>query len=133
LYLNEYSKKPPKKLPFESATFYLFRLMLFPILMTLLVGLDITIWTLKDINYVFIFHLDPRRHISKWKLFEISLLLYFLWIITLDIYIWSAIVQKHFDQWLFPIILFSVYIMWFISPLPIFERTSRYWLIKKLL
>ena len=67
-----------------------------------------------------------------------SLILYFLWICTLNFYIWSIVMEAEsylsWGQytWLAPVILMAFYIFWLILPLPILKRGSRYWFLKKM-
>jgi hypothetical protein len=65
-----------------------------------------------------------------------GLILYFLWICTLNFYIWSVVMEARGFlswgnvTWISPVILLAIYIIWLLMPLPILHRGSRYWLIR---
>lgn len=111
--------------------FFLFRLVLFPILLLFLIGLDIRIWNNYHINYVFIFELNPRDHISEMEILRIPLIGYSLWCASFFAFMLIHISNflNPFYSWIPVICLYIIIFFWVINPFPFFYRSSRYWLI----
>jgi hypothetical protein len=72
-YVQDYLREVVHEPMYSYATFYLFRLLLFPILMAMLIALNVRIWNWFQINYVFIFEFDPRNHLNVWQFLEVVL------------------------------------------------------------
>jgi hypothetical protein len=141
LYLNDYIStfsedvEPP---PFSQLTFFLFRVMAFPVILTVFIAINIRIWTEVNINYVFIFELNPRRHLTMWQFMELSLVSYCLWILFFTFYLFSTIMQAWdvFDiraPWAIPLVLMGLYALFIFFPAPFPFGSARWWLIKIIL
>lgn len=70
-YAAQYSNISPK--PNDMREMFMYRLMLFPILMFILIAWNLRIWSSVGVNYVFIFDLDVRRHMTKWEFLLVRL------------------------------------------------------------
>ncbi|KAL0490289.1 hypothetical protein AKO1_009462 [Acrasis kona] len=117
--------------PFSELTFFLFRMLIFPIAMSFFISINIYIWEKYGVNYVFIFELNPRNYLSVWEFMEIPLLAYILW----GSFMWFYMLEvSHvFDlpnMWLVPFVLFCVFAIWLLLPLPILRASARWWMLK---
>jgi hypothetical protein len=141
IYLNDYintfseDMNPP---PYSELTFFLFRVMAFPVILSVFIAINIRIWTEAHINYVFIFELNPRRHLTMWQFMELSLIAFCLWIGFFAFYLFSTIMQalNVFDigvPWVIPLVLFGVYALFIFFPAPYPFGSARWWLIKIIL
>jgi hypothetical protein len=134
-YLTEYALLPEPS--YSQFTFFVFRVLLFPILLMNFIAVNLRIWDAARINYVFIFELDPRKHMSKHKFFEISLILYLLWISFLQFYMWTVVNDSrwHFNNrpWIYPLILTGLFLFVLLFPHPaFFNGHARMWILKKI-
>jgi hypothetical protein len=136
-YINTFSenREPP---PYSELTFFLFRVMAFPVILSVFIALNIKIWTEVHINYVFIFELDPRRHLSMWEFMELTLILFCVWIAFFAFFLFSAVMQawEVFDiraPWAIPVVLLGLYTLFIFFPAPWPYGSARWWLIKIIL
>jgi len=135
-YLTEYATLPEEP-SYSQFSFFVFRVLLFPILLMNFIAINLRIWDAGRINYVFIFELDPRKHMSKHKFLEISLICYLLWISFVQFYIWTVVNDDrwHFNArpWLYPLILTGSFVLVLLFPHPaVFNGNARMWLLKKI-
>ncbi len=135
-YLTDYATLPTEP-PYSQFSFFVFRVLLFPILLMNFIAINLRIWDAGRINYVFIFELDPRKHMSKHKFLEISLICYMLWISSVQLYIWTVVNDErwHYNPmpWLYPLVLTALFLLILLFPHPaVFNGKARMWLLKKL-
>jgi hypothetical protein len=123
------SKNPPL---FYYETYFMFRMMLFPALLFMSIGLCIKIWTMMHINYIFIFQLKPKNSMSNWIFFLMASILYFVLILSFIFYLFTVDSQfflyinlKGYN-YLIPIILIVLIIIWIILPINIFYYDFRF-------
>jgi hypothetical protein len=125
-YVVRYMNLSPK--PHDMREMFMYRFILFPIIMVLFVAINVRIWSLKGINYVFIFELDPRNHLSKWQFFLMPMVLYNMWAFSFFVYMWSIANDILVDYaWLHPASLTIVLITWLFLPLKLLGGGARYW------
>lgn len=108
---------------------YIFRIILFPVLLMIFISLNMRIWSLYKINYRFILNIDPRQHLSKWEFTEVSVIAYCLFIISLNIFIFLELFKVPYS-WVVSISLMGIYLLWLLLPIPIFHYQSRYWFLR---
>ena len=75
-YAAQYSIISPK--PNDMREMFMYRLMLFPILMFMLIAWNLRIWSSVGVNYVFIFELDVRKHMNKWEFLLVRIVFFWL-------------------------------------------------------
>ncbi|KAG9009095.1 hypothetical protein FRB94_012491 [Tulasnella sp. JGI-2019a] len=99
-----------------------------PIIFSLLVGLNVLVWSHKRLNYVFIFELDLRSVLDPRMYFEIPS---FLCTTLAYAFMLSfcGLFDNHVDPTLWPAIWMGVLVLVLFNPLPIFYHKSRFWLI----
>ncbi|KAL0483199.1 hypothetical protein AKO1_014851 [Acrasis kona] len=121
-------------LPDSELTFFLFRLMVFPIVLAFLISINVYVWEQHSINYIFIFEINPRDHLSLWQYMELTLLALVLWCAFLLFYMIEAIPGNLnlIHPWIIPIVLFAIYVAFLTLPLPILCASSRLWLLKRI-
>ncbi|KAJ3552867.1 hypothetical protein NM688_g3924 [Phlebia brevispora] len=117
------------ELPGYDGLLFVYGILFTPVLFSILVGINILVWSRTRINYVFIFELDVKTKLDHREYFEIPALL----LSTLCYAFWlsfSRIGLPHFNPVLWPLIwiLFAAVIMF--DPLPVLFKTSRWWLIR---
>ncbi|KAL0481202.1 hypothetical protein AKO1_012592 [Acrasis kona] len=122
----------------SELTFFLFRLMAFPVILSVLISMNIKIWSEANINYVFIFEMNPRRHLTVWQFAEITLVAYLLWILFFVFYLYSSVMDSMHvfnvpNPWMIPIVLFCIYTGFLLLPAPFLYGSARWWLIKIML
>lgn len=120
---------------------FMYRLILFPILMIVFIAINVScwsycnvvnikvrIWTSVGINYVFIFELDARKHMSKWTFMLIPFVLYNVWSVSFFSYMFFM--NNHVLEqvaWLHPTILTVALMGWFLLPFRALMGGARYW------
>jgi hypothetical protein len=125
--LNGGQEAPPN----SEITFFIFRILAFPVVLTFFIALNMRIWEKYGINWIFIFELNPRKHLSKWDLLEVSLIAYVLMISMFLFYLFGA--TNHLmieDSWAMPVSLLCFFAVLIFLPFPILFARSRWWLIK---
>uniref|UniRef100_A0A7S1PG38 SPX domain-containing protein n=1 Tax=Percolomonas cosmopolitus TaxID=63605 RepID=A0A7S1PG38_9EUKA len=120
----------------SSASLYFFRLLLFPIVLVFLIGIDVRMWNKVHINYVFIFELNPRRHISEMQLLRIPLVWYCIWSVFYIAFMLMTVTDHHSEikpfgglTWITVPVLYALMLLWMLNPLPIMYRSARVWLV----
>jgi hypothetical protein len=126
-------KDPPG---YSTTTFFLYRLILLPIIMGMLFSLDVLIWKAKRINYVFIFQFNPRDHLYPWQLVELFFVLYDVTMVSLLAYMWTVVMEDrgiiNFKGYAYihPFILLGLLALWMFNPLKFIFGKARWWIIK---
>eukprot|EP01027_Heterolobosea_sp_BB2_P013018 GEZU01018818.1.p1 GENE.GEZU01018818.1~~GEZU01018818.1.p1 ORF type:complete len:861 (-),score=209.00 GEZU01018818.1:106-2688(-) len=116
-----------------KTAFFLYRLLLFPILLAFLLCINVYVWSRVGINWQFIFELDPRKLTSKWDYFEMCAIAFFSWSLSLYLYIETVIAEERnlfspIPAWLHPIILYAVIFVWMALPVKRFFGSQRFWI-----
>lgn len=123
------------KIPYSSISILLYKAAFLPILLLLLNSVNILIWKKYNINYVYIFNLNPKTKLNPFRFVEMSLIVYDIWIFSVFLYMYLVVedYQKEINigglAWIVPLLMYVFYILWFILPLKIFYRSTRYWFI----
>ncbi|VDB96026.1 unnamed protein product [Peniophora sp. CBMAI 1063] len=116
-------------IPGWDALLFIYGIMFVPLLLVLLVGINLAAWTWTRINYVFIFGLDARNIPNFKKYFELPALL----ITTLCYAFWLSFTrtgQRVMPPQAWPVAWLLLSLVILVNPLPILERSSRFWLIR---
>jgi hypothetical protein len=136
-YLREYT--PATEPVYSEVSFFMFRVLLFPILLAIFIAINLRVWTHSHINYVFIFELDPRKHISKHVFLEIALISYVIWITGVVLYMYNVVAQSNGTwflnpyPWIYPIVIASGFLMFLLFPHPRwFLGSARLWFLRTL-
>jgi hypothetical protein len=119
---------------YDSVTFYMYRVALFPIILCFLISIDIGLWSKYRINYVFIFEIDPRAHLGKWIFMMFSLILYLICMISMFIYIVCATYEARgvpgfSNAWVHPIAMYGVILLFLIIPFKLLFGQIRWWIL----
>lgn len=120
--------------PSMNDELYVFKIMLFPIILLLLIAWNLRIWWKNTINWRFIFGLSarPQDHMTKWEFTEISLISLVIWEVGAII----LLVLLRLDvvyRWAVSIIIATIFIGVMICPFHTFYFDSRRWFIRSLL
>jgi len=106
--------------------FFLFLLCVF------LCGINMYGWTTAGVNHVLIFEIDPRRHLTYQSVMQIAAFLFMVWALCVLGYLYAHLF--YLPPFLFPLLLFFLFVVYLINPFSkpdyIFQRSSRYWLLK---
>uniref|UniRef100_A0A915J450 Xenotropic and polytropic retrovirus receptor 1 n=1 Tax=Romanomermis culicivorax TaxID=13658 RepID=A0A915J450_ROMCU len=95
-----------------------------------LISINVFGWQTNGINHILIFEIDPREHLTYQGLMEISFMLLTLWAVCALGYVSSR--QTSVPATFFPLSLTIISLSWLVFPLPIFNRPSRWWFVKRL-
>eukprot|EP00698_Gefionella_okellyi_P013123 TRINITY_DN3575_c0_g2_i2.p1 TRINITY_DN3575_c0_g2~~TRINITY_DN3575_c0_g2_i2.p1 ORF type:complete len:548 (-),score=90.58 TRINITY_DN3575_c0_g2_i2:1101-2744(-) len=92
-------------------------------------------WVRSRINYSFIFEMRSIRDHSPFQLWESAAFLFLMWSVSLLAFL--SVVRGNawvlgIPWWVFPLLLEIVLLAYVINPFPIFDRESRFWLLKHL-
>lgn len=92
---------------------------------TFLIGMDIWLFRTFGVNYILIFEIDPRNHLSHQNIHSIAATLASLWFI--------GIILDLYTKTDYPvIILYGVWLVYLLHPFNFFgHRSSRSWLIRR--
>lgn len=127
--LTLFGPKSSKELNWRAAL-HLYRSSFLIITHVIFFGINVYVWSKYGVNYVLIFEIDPRKHLTYQKILEIGTFLMVIWFLSMNIFLLSF----YYDIYPFihPLCLILFLIFFLINPFPIFYRQSRYWFIKKL-
>ncbi|KAF5390741.1 hypothetical protein D9757_004545 [Collybiopsis confluens] len=103
-----------------------------PVFFSLLVGVNLLVWSRSRINYVFIFELDPRTRLDHREYFEIPSLLF----VTLSYAFWlsfSLIGAPSISPDVWPLVWLGFTVVVMLDPFNVFFKSSRFWLVKSVL
>ncbi|KAG8991558.1 hypothetical protein FRB94_012433 [Tulasnella sp. JGI-2019a] len=100
-----------------------------PTILSLLIGLNVLVWSRKRINYVFIFELDLRSVMDPRMYFEIPsfLCMALAYAFMLS---FSGVIDQHVDPTLWPAIWMAALLLVLFNPLPVFHHKAQFWLIR---
>ncbi|GJE94840.1 SPX and EXS domain-containing protein [Phanerochaete sordida] len=118
-------------IPGYDGLLFVYSILLVPTLFSLLVGLNILVWSRSRINYVFIFELDIKTRLDHREYFEIPALM----LSTLCYAFWLSFAQvgsSHFSPTLWPLLWLLLVAFIVVDPLPLFFKHSRFWLLKEI-
>lgn len=122
-------------IPYSSISILLFKTAFLPILLLLLNSFNTVIWKNNNINYVYIFNLNPKTKINPYKFVTVAFIIYDIWISCVYLYMY-IVVEENINglyfagmAWIIPILMYLFYIFWFIFPLDFLYRGSRYWFL----
>jgi hypothetical protein len=120
--------------PGDDLVFLYFRLLFFPVLLTVAIAINLKIWSESNINYVFIFEMDARRHLTVWEFTELAFVLYLLWIGFFTLYLFLVNTLHEFTApWSLPLTLFLLYTCFILFPAPILFASARRFLMRIIL
>ncbi|KAK7034489.1 Xenotropic and polytropic retrovirus receptor 1 [Paramarasmius palmivorus] len=100
-----------------------------PVVFTLLVGLNLSVWSRSRINYVFIFELDPRTKLDYREYFELPSLL----LSTLCYAFWlsfSRIGMPSVAPTIWPLVWLGLAALFVLDPFSLTFKSSRFWLVR---
>ena len=101
-----------------------------PIFFLFIFAADILIWTQKRINYVFIFEFDPRNYLSPSEFNEIGSFLLLLLSYMMNCHLLGKIDLANSHTLYYFLILYLMLLMLIFTPVNIFYKSSRVWMIK---
>jgi len=119
-----------ESIPYFSALLQNYATLFIPVVFALLIGVNMQVWRLARINWVFIFELDVRTAIDTREAFEVPAFLF----MTLSICLWlsfSLLTVPLLDPTLLPVIWLGVLAVTLFNPLPIFFKDTRWWFLRK--
>jgi|UniRef100_A0A914PVP6 hypothetical protein len=106
--------------------FFLFLLSVF------LCGLNMYGWTTAGVNHVLIFEIDPRHHLTYQSVMQIAAFMFMLWATAVLGYLYAHYLGL--SPFFFPLALMIIFMLILFNPIKkpefIFQRSSRFWLIK---
>ncbi|KAG9315676.1 EXS family-domain-containing protein [Chiua virens] len=107
---------------------FVYSILATPVLLALLIGLNIQVWTLAKINYTFIFKLDARSRLDYHEYFEFPSFL----LCTLACAFWLTFAQIG-PPMLWPLLWFILTLVFMLNPIhSIMYGNARWWTTKKL-
>ncbi|XP_061115447.1 solute carrier family 53 member 1-like [Conger conger] len=92
-----------------------------------LLGVNMHIWKKAGVNYVLIFELDPRDHLSNHHLFEIAGCLALCWGVSFLACLHAPLLPVPLQ--LQPLVFYSLPVLLLLNPTPTFHSSARRWLI----
>lgn len=116
-----------------SAGFFMYRVLLFPISLALLLCVNVFAWSRFGINYRFIFELDPRQSRSSWIFLQFASTALAVWCFSLFVFMQFLINELNgipvlFPSIVHPIALYVVMFVWMALPLNILFGPQRLWM-----
>ncbi|GLB42048.1 putative EXS family protein [Lyophyllum shimeji] len=118
-------------IPGWDGLLFIYGVMLIPVLFSLVVGANLLVWARARINYVFIFELDTRTRMDYRQYYEIPSIL----LASLCYAFWLSFLRigaPHVSPTIWPLVWLGFCGFVMLNPLPLFYKTSRYWLLKNL-
>lgn len=118
-------------IPGYDGLLFVYSILLIPTVFSLLVGVNILVWSRSRINYVFIFELDIKTKLDHREYFEIPALM----LSTLCYAFWLSFARvgsSHFSPTLWPLVWLIFVGVVILDPFPLFFKHSRFWLLKEL-
>lgn len=91
-------------------------------------GVNVYGWRSSGVNHVLIFELDPRNHLSEQHLMELSAVFGVVWTLSLLCFYYSE--SLSIPQYINPLALAVIMIVFWINPFRCFRHYSRYWSLK---
>ncbi|KAL0960089.1 hypothetical protein HGRIS_011733 [Hohenbuehelia grisea] len=113
------------ELPGWDALLFIYGILFIPTIFSLLVGVNLLVWSLSRINYVFIFELDVRTKLDHREYFETPAIL----LATLCYAFWLSF-SRIGPSTLWPLIWLAFAAIVLFEPLPILFRSSRFWFLR---
>lgn len=113
------------QIPAWEALLFIYSICLVPVLFSLLVGVNLWIWSNARINYVFIFELDIRTRLGHCEYFELPAILF----ATLAYAFWLSFSHIGVPTiWPLAWIVFALVVV--LHPIPVLYKSSRWWLVR---
>ncbi|OBZ67468.1 Phosphate transporter PHO1 [Grifola frondosa] len=121
-----------RAIPSWDGLLFVYAIFFIPTLFSLLVGINLLVWSRSRINYIFIFELDLRTRLDHRVYFEapaflLSLLCYAFWLS------FSRIGSSNVAPTTWPLLWLALTALVLLDPLPILFRPSRWWLVKNVI
>ncbi|VDB96024.1 unnamed protein product [Peniophora sp. CBMAI 1063] len=118
------------QIPGWDALLYVYGTFLIPTFFSFLIGLNMLVWARSRINFVFIFDLDPRQPLDYREYFQLpaallALLCYAFWLS------FSRAGGDTVSPHTWPLVWLLLVIVGVFNPLPIMDRSARYWFVSK--
>ena len=92
-----------------------------------LMGMDVWFFRKAGVNYVLIFEIDPRNHLSHQHIFSISAVLACSWLIAFI----TELCLSQFSRGWSPVALYLVYLLYLVNPFYFFHWKARKWLFHR--
>ena len=107
-----------------------YRFMLFCIYLVFATGFASSIYTKYEINYLYIFQIDPHHKMTSWQLYKVSCILYFIFISCFTLNMLEIKMDYVFGNQSFPlfvVVLIIVLVIYCVQPfMRCGYRTARY-------
>ncbi|KAF5381280.1 hypothetical protein D9615_008351 [Tricholomella constricta] len=116
-------------IPGWDGLLFIYGVMLVPVLFSVLVGANLLVWARARINYVFIFELDTRTRMDYREYYEIPSIL----LAALSYAFWLSFLRigaPHISPTIWPLVWLGFCALVMVDPLPLFYKSSRYWLLR---
>nr|GAT52934.1 signal transduction protein [Mycena chlorophos] len=124
-----YQQDTRNAIPGWDALLLVYGVFLIPVLFSLLVGLNVQVWSNTRINYVFIFEFDLRTRMDHREYFQIPSILF----ATLCGAFWLSFAQiGSLSPTLYPLIWLGFAAVLMFDPLPLVFKPSRWWLLRSI-
>jgi len=118
--------------PDSALAWLLFRITLLPILLGTSFSIMTLFWEKAGINYEFIFEFKPDSSRSSIKYFRGGMMFIFFWLLCLYFYIDTSSYIQRIPPISFPILFMLISLFVGIMPFPIFEKSTRFWILKRI-
>ncbi|XP_044731656.1 xenotropic and polytropic retrovirus receptor 1 homolog isoform X3 [Chrysoperla carnea] len=93
-----------------------------------LMGINVYGWRSSGVNHVLIFELDPRNHLSEQHLMELAAVFGVVWTLSLLSFLYSA--SLSIPQFVNPLALTVIMIVFVLNPFKVFRHEARFWLLR---
>lgn len=113
----------------RDALLYIYATFLIPVVFSMLIGLNLHVWTRCNINYAFIFELDVQSRMDYREYYEVPIFL----LSTLCYAFWlsfASIGAPYVSPTIWPLVWLAMTAAILFDPLPFLFRSSRLWLLK---
>ncbi|KAL1744890.1 EXS family protein/ERD1/XPR1/SYG1 family protein [Schizophyllum fasciatum] len=111
-----------------EALLFIYAILLVPVLLAMLIGLNMLVWARTRINYAFIFELDMRTRLDHRAYFETPTFL----LATLCWAFWLSFARVGHPH-LWPLVWLALTALTIFDPLPVNAKPARYWLLRNLM
>jgi hypothetical protein len=126
---ESYQPRTREAIPAWGALLYIYATLMVPAVFSLLLGVNVLVWSRCRINYVFIFELDVRSRLDPRQYFELPAIL----VATLTYAFWlsfSLIGHPTVSPAVWPCAWLLFALVTLVDPLPILYKKTRYWTMK---
>jgi magnesium-transporting ATPase (P-type) len=137
LYYTHFPQDAAHKQQYADQMLDLYKILIYIIFLLFLVSINIFIWIRANINFQYILKIEPKPYFGKWYTLCFSLSVFVLTMVSLTFFLLCVGYDaKGFPgfgpEWVHPIVLYGVILVWMFFPFRFFFGHIRFWILGSL-